>query len=825
MRRPCYVRRFAVAAAVTMIALTGGPAVAAEAPPPSPPGGVTTSAATAETTSPDPTATEPPASATPAPTPVAETPPPPTSPTTTPTEAPTAGGVQPADDLDGGTQNATDPNCTFYPQTGFSVCGAIRDKYNALGGPGGFMGYPTSNELTNPDGAGKRNTFQTGGSIYWSPNSPASQIGGSIFTKWGQLGYERGALGYPTTSELASDGGEGRQNYFQAGRLFWSASTGAHPLYNGPFLEYYKISPIGLPLADPVTTQFGKSQQFRNETLRTYGNFLVRGPTEATYLQVGGPNQIGLPEGPEAWISNGSYQTFAYGSSIYNKSSTRARQVGGLIRDKWATLNYERGALGWPSTNEQPTSDSRARFNDFDGGSIYWSPSTGARVVLQGIRDKWSDAGLSTGPFGLPTGDEYDYFGGKAQDFEGGRLTFASNAGEDIEDDSGPVTDGLGSDYVGPNGYERTPSTVGFPSPTRCAEEERSVGQGCGTLTNGAGNQAASATTGSLQLRADCDVKAALWKKERTYACLYANFKFDVETASGTGYIGGVVRQEIAMSSRSTKMVLRQELIVEVVSGPAQAGTVVHTEPLCRGIGCTVNVLDPIFNESVVPGAVIAGTYEFDAGSINPNTALSYAMNAPFLFNGPQFNTDYAIEAPIYNARCDNTPTAPGATGLASQGCVFSDREPVVNYVGITELAAFTRHVAAAQQSGLAGAKTLYATGPLTRTTSEAEKRANNYASCPYRVPPRVGGLSCDEYPFQSTRQGAALNPGPGRTFSFCNIGPEYQPQGTRSSTGYSICLINLRVNKVAGSLLSAFYQTNRVRNGDNYYVRADDGN
>jgi len=59
------------------------------------------------------------------------------------------------------------PGCQEYWPTKWQVCGAIRDKYNSLGGPLSFLLLPTSNELVNPDGHGRRSVFQNG-PIYWS---------------------------------------------------------------------------------------------------------------------------------------------------------------------------------------------------------------------------------------------------------------------------------------------------------------------------------------------------------------------------------------------------------------------------------------------------------------------------------------------------------------------------------------------------------------------------------------------------------------------------------------------------------------------------------
>lgn len=97
----------------------------------------------------------------------------------------------------------------------------------------GPLGLPTSDEITNPDGAGKRNTFQYGGdSIYWSPATGAQEIGGAIFQHWGDYGYETGPLGYPISDEITNPDGVGKRNNFQnAGdHIYWSPASGAHEI-------------------------------------------------------------------------------------------------------------------------------------------------------------------------------------------------------------------------------------------------------------------------------------------------------------------------------------------------------------------------------------------------------------------------------------------------------------------------------------------------------------------------------------------------------------------------------------------------------------------
>ena len=51
----------------------------------------------------------------------------------------------------------------------------------------------------------------------------------------------------------------------------------------------------------------------------------------------------------------------------------------------------------------------------------------GIRAGLRhaGFEVDWVRNGAENGRYGFPTSDEYDYEGGKAQDFQGGKLTWA----------------------------------------------------------------------------------------------------------------------------------------------------------------------------------------------------------------------------------------------------------------------------------------------------------------------------------------------------------------------------------------------------------------
>ncbi|MGN5382387.1 hypothetical protein BIV25_45440 [Streptomyces sp. MUSC 14] len=112
---------------------------------------------------------------------------------------------------------------------GHQVQGAILAKYQAMGGQGSPLGCPTSDELTTPDGVGRYNTF-VGGSIYWSPATDAHPVWGEILKKWAALGWERGELGYPVSDELTNPDGKGKRQQFQHATVYWSSASGAHPV-------------------------------------------------------------------------------------------------------------------------------------------------------------------------------------------------------------------------------------------------------------------------------------------------------------------------------------------------------------------------------------------------------------------------------------------------------------------------------------------------------------------------------------------------------------------------------------------------------------------
>jgi hypothetical protein len=129
---------------------------------------------------------------------------------------------------------------------------------------------------------------------------------------------------------------------------------------------------------------------------------------DVKYAQLGGSNGfLGAPVIVESVTPDGigRYRHFQ-GGSIYWTPGTGAHEVHGAIRGKWSSMGWERSFLGYPLTDESTTPDGVGRYNHFQGGSIYWTPGTGAHEVHGAIRGKWSSMGWERSFLGYPLTDE-----------------------------------------------------------------------------------------------------------------------------------------------------------------------------------------------------------------------------------------------------------------------------------------------------------------------------------------------------------------------------------------------------------------------------------
>jgi len=99
------------------------------------------------------------------------------------------------------------------------------------------------------------------------------------------------------------------------------------------------------------------------------------------------------------------------------------RLRGGAIFAKWETMGGANSALGAPMAPESIASGD-ARYVRFARGAMYWSPSTGAEPLTGAIYDAWASLGFELGLLGLPTSGEIAEPQWVVQNFQHGTLNF-----------------------------------------------------------------------------------------------------------------------------------------------------------------------------------------------------------------------------------------------------------------------------------------------------------------------------------------------------------------------------------------------------------------
>nr|WKN39744.1 hypothetical protein K4G66_13695 [Tunicatimonas sp. TK19036] len=178
---------------------------------------------------------------------------------------------------------------------------------------------------------------------------------------------------------------------------------------------------------------------------------------QAKWKSLGGSPGLPVVPGREGLVGAGDGFYREYGNGrIYWSPSTNAHEVHGAILDKWLSLGAEHSFLGYPVGDETGTPDGVGRFNRFQHGMIYWTPSIGAHEIHGAILDKWSSIGFENSFLGYPVSDELDlgFANGRFSNFERGQIAWTPIAGAAVSSSSF-VADGAGGirpQGVDPNG-------------------------------------------------------------------------------------------------------------------------------------------------------------------------------------------------------------------------------------------------------------------------------------------------------------------------------------------------------------------------------------
>ncbi|MCU1454953.1 MAG: repeat protein [Acidimicrobiales bacterium] len=208
---------------------------------------------------------------------------------------------------------------TESPSGVHEVQGTIWQRWRALGGHGGFIGLPTSDETATSDGVGRFNGF-TGGAIFWSPVTGAHELHGTLGQAWILRGAERGALGYPTTDQAAVGDNRGVTQQFERGSLWSTDATKAHavlaPFENAWFATGGPRGALGYPVSDAwgAAGVFITSFEHGAVYVTVRGGFALSGPIYQRYVAIGSvSSRLGPPTSSIKPYAGGAYASFAHG--------------------------------------------------------------------------------------------------------------------------------------------------------------------------------------------------------------------------------------------------------------------------------------------------------------------------------------------------------------------------------------------------------------------------------------------------------------------------------------------------------------------------------
>jgi uncharacterized protein with LGFP repeats len=323
----------------------------------------------------------------------------------------------------------------WSPATGAHVVhGAIGGLWGGMGFERGSLGYPLGSQACGlPDG-GCYQTFQ-GGAIYWTPDLGAVAVRGAIAKKWAAQQWEHGPLGYPTRNEVCGLVGGGCFQVYEGGSVYWSKATGAR-IVSGKVLAKWaatrwETGPLGYPTGDTTcglrdTGCFQTFQKGAVYSSTTTGAHSVAGAVLTRWAaQQWERGPLGYPTSDTkcGLRDGGCFSTFQDGA-VYSSPATGARIVTGEVRTKWAAQQWERGPLGYPTGDTVCGLPGGGCSGTFQGGSVYWSVGTGARTVATAIDKRFIAQGAASGALGYPTGDQVCGLasGGCFQQFQHGSI-------------------------------------------------------------------------------------------------------------------------------------------------------------------------------------------------------------------------------------------------------------------------------------------------------------------------------------------------------------------------------------------------------------------
>jgi hypothetical protein len=249
----------------------------------------------------------------------------------------------------------------------FAVYGAIKDKYNATAGLTDaygrrvldILGLPISDELPTANN-GRVSHFQ-GGDVYANLGVGAYVVYGAIKVKYNAMGGPGGKAGLPTSDELAVPGG--RVGRFQGADLYAILNVGVFEVNGSIRVEYNKpdvAGTLGLPITDETTipggwyNNFQKGSIYANGAAADHQAHDVLGPIRDRWMALGGAQGLlGFPTTEQFKTEDGSQVSIFENGTISSRADVGVRmgfdrnQVIGALKKSEADGKLDAGEFNY----------------------------------------------------------------------------------------------------------------------------------------------------------------------------------------------------------------------------------------------------------------------------------------------------------------------------------------------------------------------------------------------------------------------------------------------------------------------------------------------
>lgn len=233
----------------------------------------------------------------------------------------------------------------------------------------------------------------------------------AITQRYIALGENGSVLGATVYGEVAVRAG--RAQRYVNGRISFSSGTGAFETV-GAIAERYVLAggeggALGFPLTGNVRTAGGSASRFQKGRISAHPNlgaFVMTHPLALNYAALGaeaGP--LGFPTADSATVAGGDGVAVALQHGrLSQRSGAVAFATYDVIAEAYLRAQTEDGPLRFPSASEQKIPGGRAQ--QFETGRISFSLATGAHWMSRRIAEKYVELGAETSSLGFPIRDE-----------------------------------------------------------------------------------------------------------------------------------------------------------------------------------------------------------------------------------------------------------------------------------------------------------------------------------------------------------------------------------------------------------------------------------